>query len=60
MLIFLSDVWLDQLKVMEKLKLLFAGYSEMPPTAFILIGNFVSSYKGKTIFKTLKGTTNVT
>ncbi|GIX94149.1 DNA polymerase epsilon subunit 2 [Caerostris darwini] len=42
MLVFLSDVWLDQLQVMQKLHILFAGYSMMPPTCFILIGNFLS------------------
>ncbi|KAG8201544.1 hypothetical protein JTE90_011219 [Oedothorax gibbosus] len=42
MFVFVSDVWLDQLKVMQKLHVLFAGYSMMPPTAFVLIGNFLS------------------
>lgn len=42
MFVFLSDVWLDQLKVMQKLQILFAGYSLMPPTCFVLIGNFLS------------------
>ncbi|XP_054720371.1 DNA polymerase epsilon subunit 2-like [Uloborus diversus] len=42
MFVFLSDVWLDQLKVMQKLQILFAGYSLMPPTVFVLIGNFLS------------------
>lgn len=30
------------LQVMQKLQILFAGYSLMPPTSFILIGNFLS------------------
>lgn len=42
MIVFLSDVWLDQLKVMQKLQILFAGYSLMPPICFVLIGNFSS------------------
>ncbi|GFR26086.1 DNA polymerase epsilon subunit 2 [Trichonephila clavata] len=42
MFVFLSDVWLDQLQVMQKLQVLFAGYSLMPPTCFVLIGNFLS------------------
>lgn len=27
---------------MEKLRILFAGYCEIPPVAFILMGNFLS------------------
>ncbi|XP_042906684.1 DNA polymerase epsilon subunit 2 [Parasteatoda tepidariorum] len=42
MFVFLSDIWLDQFKVMQKLQVLFAGYSQMPPTCFVLIGNFLS------------------
>ncbi|CAL1265682.1 unnamed protein product [Larinioides sclopetarius] len=42
MFVFLSDVWLDQLQVMQKLHILFAGYSLMPPTCFVFIGNFLS------------------
>ncbi|XP_032795121.1 LOW QUALITY PROTEIN: DNA polymerase epsilon subunit 2 [Daphnia magna] len=43
MMVFLSDVWLDQTKVMEKLRILFAGYCEDPPICFVLMGNFLSS-----------------
>ena len=42
MFVFLSDVWLDQASVMERLKRLFSGYSAFPPTAFVLCGNFLS------------------
>lgn len=43
MLVFLSDVWLDKPEVLTRLKRLFVGYSAMPPTAFILMGNFMAS-----------------
>lgn len=43
MMVFLSDVWLDKPEVMTRLKRLFVGYSAMPPTAFIFMGNFMSS-----------------
>ncbi|XP_050406951.2 DNA polymerase epsilon subunit 2 [Patella vulgata] len=54
MFVVLSDVWLDNVKVMEKLKELFAGYSEFPPTCFILCGNFSSAPHGTSHVKTLK------
>ncbi|GFG31082.1 hypothetical protein Cfor_00693, partial [Coptotermes formosanus] len=59
-LVFLADVWLDSIKVMEKLRVLFAGYADYPPVAFVFMGNFLSSQKGsshaailKTRFKAL-------
>ncbi|XP_066947296.1 DNA polymerase epsilon subunit 2 isoform X1 [Macrobrachium rosenbergii] len=42
MMVLLSDVWLDKIKVLEKLRVLFSGYAQFPPTAFILCGNFLS------------------
>ncbi|CAH0714861.1 unnamed protein product, partial [Brenthis ino] len=42
MLIFLSDVWFDNLKVMSKLKTLFAGYNDFPPIAIVFMGEFLS------------------
>ncbi|KAG0725487.1 DNA polymerase epsilon subunit 2 [Chionoecetes opilio] len=42
MLVVLSDVWLDVIEVMDKLRVLFTGYANFPPTAFILCGNFFS------------------
>ena len=60
MFVFLSDVFLDDQRVMEKLSTLFAGYSEAPPTAFVLMGDFsatpyghLSHQKLKESFKTL-------
>ncbi|XP_065057553.1 DNA polymerase epsilon subunit 2-like [Rhopilema esculentum] len=55
MFVFLSDVWLDQPKVMAKLRILFGGYAEVPPTLFVLCGNFCSKPYGTNYFKTMKG-----
>ncbi|KAJ3414875.1 DNA polymerase epsilon subunit 2 [Chytridiales sp. JEL 0842] len=40
----MSDVWLDDPKVLAKLRMVFQGFSEMspPPSLFIMIGNFTS------------------
>ncbi|XP_055497097.1 DNA polymerase epsilon subunit 2 [Leucoraja erinacea] len=53
MFIFISDVWLDQVEVLEKLHMMFSGYSSMPPTCFVLCGNFSSAPYGKSQIKTL-------
>jgi len=42
MFVFVSDVWLDQVSVMDRLRRLFSGYNSMPPTVFVLCGNFLS------------------
>ncbi|XP_011550188.3 DNA polymerase epsilon subunit 2 [Plutella xylostella] len=42
MIIFLSDVWFDNLKVMSNLKTLFTGYNEFPPIAIVFMGEFLS------------------
>lgn len=42
MIIFLSDVWFDNLKVMDKLKILFSGYNDFPPIAIVFLGEFLS------------------
>ena len=44
--IILSDVWLDRAEVVDGLRKLFIGYCLVPPTAFILMGNFLSSPHG--------------
>nr|XP_045252300.1 DNA polymerase epsilon subunit 2 isoform X3 [Macaca fascicularis] len=54
MFVFLSDVWLDQVEVLEKLRIMFAGYSPAPPTCFILCGNFSSAPYGKNQVQALK------
>ncbi|XP_054827711.1 DNA polymerase epsilon subunit 2 isoform X2 [Eublepharis macularius] len=55
MFVFLSDVWLDQAEVLEKLRIMFAGYSSMPPTCFFFCGNFSSAPYGKNQIQSLKG-----
>lgn len=47
-LIFLSDCWLDNDDVMERLKKLFIGFDESPPIAIVLMGPFQRS-KGNAI-----------
>jgi len=44
MFVMVSDVWLDQPHVLDKLKTMFTGYSKAPPFAFIFLGNFSSGY----------------
>ncbi|XP_072193509.1 DNA polymerase epsilon subunit 2 isoform X2 [Excalfactoria chinensis] len=55
MFVFLSDVWLDQAEVLEKLHTMFSGYSSAPPTCFFFCGNFSSAPYGKNQIQTLKG-----
>jgi len=38
----LSDVWLDDAKVFEKLKFVISGANTAPPFALVLLGNFTS------------------
>lgn len=56
MFVILSDVWLDKPVVMDKLRVLFEGYSQMDPTpiAFVFMGNFHSEPYGTSHFKVLK------
>ncbi|KAM8833178.1 DNA polymerase epsilon subunit 2 isoform 2-T2 [Synchiropus picturatus] len=54
MFVFVSDVWLDSVEVMEKINLMFSGYAAMPPTCFIFCGNFSSVPYGKRQIKSLK------
>ncbi|GAB6031775.1 DNA polymerase epsilon subunit 2 [Chamberlinius hualienensis] len=41
--VFIADVWLDDIKVVNKLRRLFEGFSLFPPTCFVFIGNFHSA-----------------
>ena len=42
-------------QVMEKLKILFTGYAEYPPTCFVMCGNFLSDPAGGKRNRRLKG-----
>ncbi|XP_032521787.2 DNA polymerase epsilon subunit 2 [Danaus plexippus] len=42
MIIFLSEVWFDNIKVISKLKTLFSGYNDFPPIAIVFMGEFLS------------------
>lgn len=46
MIIFIADVWLNHLKVMEKLRIMFDGYLSCPPIAFVFMGDFLSGQFG--------------
>ena len=46
MFVFISDVWLDDLNVIKKLRVLFEGFVEAPPYCFVLIGSFLSKSYG--------------
>ncbi|XP_034289221.1 DNA polymerase epsilon subunit 2 [Pantherophis guttatus] len=54
MFVFLSDVWLDQAEVLENLRIMFSGYSAMPPTCFFFCGNYSSTPYGKNQIQSLK------
>lgn len=47
MMVFLSDLWLDDQKVMSKFGVLLEGYSSNPPCCFVLCGNFLSKSYGQ-------------
>lgn len=42
MIIFISEMWLDDETVLRKFKTMLDGYSEYPPIAFVLCGHFLS------------------
>lgn len=51
-IVFLSDCWLDHPFVMDKLKVLFAGYNDCPPTAIVLMGPFIKASECPALLKT--------
>nr|CAI5846843.1 unnamed protein product [Callosobruchus analis] len=53
-MLFFSDVWLDQPVVLQKLQILFEGLQDMPPIAFVFMGNFMSTMHGGNVIDTLK------
>ncbi|XP_078034592.1 DNA polymerase epsilon subunit 2 [Augochlora pura] len=42
MIIFLSEMWLDDVTILRKFRTMLEGYSECPPIAFVLCGHFLS------------------
>ncbi|XP_065652435.1 DNA polymerase epsilon subunit 2 isoform X3 [Hydra vulgaris] len=46
MFVFISDLWLDNPKVISNFKTLLSGYASMPPALFVICGNFLSQYCG--------------
>ena len=59
MLVFISDLFLDDPKVLSKLGRLFSGYNEYPPVAFIFMGNFSSAPYGPAKYQKLKSSFKV-
>ncbi|XP_050069573.1 DNA polymerase epsilon subunit 2 [Anopheles maculipalpis] len=56
-IVFLSDCWLDNPLVMEKLNQLLRGYDDFPPVAIVLMGPFAKTnenvYSLKSLFQKL-------
>ncbi|XP_066589417.1 DNA polymerase epsilon subunit 2 [Prorops nasuta] len=42
MIVFISELWLDNATVLSKFKTMLDGYSDFPPVAFVICGNFLS------------------
>lgn len=42
MIVFVSEMWLDDAVVLRKFRTMLEGYSEYPPIAFVLCGHFLS------------------
>ncbi|XP_076666630.1 DNA polymerase epsilon subunit 2 [Andrena cerasifolii] len=42
MVIFVSEMWLDDVTVLRKFRTMLDGYSEYPPIAFVFCGHFLS------------------
>ncbi|XP_065176376.1 DNA polymerase epsilon subunit 2-like [Sycon ciliatum] len=53
-IVLLSEVWLDQSMVLDKLRVLFTGFAEAPPAAFVFCGNFCSMPCGPVYYEALK------
>ncbi|CAG9813336.1 unnamed protein product [Phaedon cochleariae] len=53
-ILFFSDVWLDHPLVFEKLEILFDGFQDLPPVAFVFMGNFMSNSHGSEMMDDLK------
>ncbi|KAL4613102.1 DNA polymerase epsilon subunit 2 [Arapaima gigas] len=54
MFVFVSDVWLDSVEVLDKIRTMFSGYSDIPPTCFIFCGNFSSAPYGRNQIRSLR------
>lgn len=50
-IIFLSDCWLDDSTVMEKLKKLFSGFDDSPPIAIVMMGPFLKNKESPTVLR---------
>lgn len=43
MIVFISEMWLDDEIALRKFKIMLEGYSQYPPIAFVLCGHFLST-----------------
>ena len=50
-IIFLSDCWLDDVAVLEKLKKLFMGFDDSPPIAIVLMGPFQKNKEAASVLR---------
>lgn len=53
-IVFVSDTWLDDQRVMKGIYSMLLGFAEMPPLAFIFCGNFCSRADPSSVFQKLK------
>ncbi|XP_034192856.2 DNA polymerase epsilon subunit 2 [Osmia lignaria lignaria] len=54
MIVFVSEMWLDDVVVLQKFKTMLAGYADCPPIAFVLCGHFLSFPTSTTSLDKLK------
>ncbi|XP_054011189.1 DNA polymerase epsilon subunit 2 [Hylaeus anthracinus] len=54
MIVFVSEMWLDDAIVLHKFRTMLEGYSEYPPIAFVLCGHFLSFPANITSIQKLK------
>lgn len=54
MIIFVSEMWLDDVIVLHKFRTMLQGYAQCPPIAFILCGHFLSFPENLTSVQKLK------
>ena len=63
MIVFVSEMWLDDKTVLHKFKTMLEGYSEYPPIAFVLCGHFLSfpakSSSGQKLVEGLKNLADI-
>lgn len=59
MIVFLSDVYLDQAKTLEGLEILLKGFDNCPPACFVMCGRFCSAHGFSHLPKLQEGLINL-